>query len=287
LGETILDTEVLSTLHDLAKVVGRLKKENKTIGVVPTMGALHDGHLSLVRQSLKQSDETIVTVFVNALQFSPSEDLGQYPRTLESDIGKLKSEGVRYVFAPTKEEVYPSGFSTSIVPPVVAKKLEGEFRASHFAGVVTVVLKLLNLTQADIAFFGQKDFQQAVVIKQMVADLNVPTEIVECPIVRDDDGLALSSRNVYLSQEERSIALSLNKTLEHVAEQLKSGQRDGFELVTEMRQMLIDAGVENIDYAVVADPITLEMADPVKLPVVTLIAVHVGKTRLIDNRLFT
>jgi pantoate--beta-alanine ligase len=225
-----------------------------------------------------------VTVFVNPTQFAPGEDLARYPQTLDDDIAKLKAEGVKYVFAPTRDEMYPEGFSTGVVPPAVAKRLEGEFRPTHFAGVATVVLKLLNLTQADIAFFGQKDFQQVIVVKQMVEDLNVPTEIRICDIVRDDDGLALSSRNAYLTDEQRRTALSLNQTLDHVEQQILAGQRDGFEVITEMRQMLIDAGVESIDYAVVANPGTLETVDPIEFPVVALIAAYVGNTRLIDNR---
>ena len=280
-----MDVEILSSLAELTKVVKELKRANKVIGVVPTMGALHEGHLSLVRHCLAETDETIVTIFLNPTQFAPDEDLQRYPKTLASDVAKLKTEGVRYVFAPPNEVVYPINFSTGIVPPAVARRLEGEFRPTHFEGVATVVLKLLNMTQADKAFFGQKDFQQARVIRQMVADLNVVTEIRICPIVRDDDGLALSSRNAYLTDEQRSIALSLNRTLDHVEQQIRAGQRDGFEVVTEMRQMLIDGGVERIDYAIVADPETLEMADPIKLPVVALIAAYVGQTRLIDNRL--
>jgi pantoate--beta-alanine ligase len=280
-----LDVEILTPLADLTKVVREIKQGNKIIGVVPTMGALHEGHLSLVRHSLDQTDETIVTIFLNPTQFAPKEDLDRYPKTLDADVAKLKTEGVRYVFAPSNEDVYPNNFSTSIVPPAVARRLEGEFRPTHFGGVATIVLKLLNMTQADMAFFGQKDFQQARVIKQMVADLNVATEVCVCPIVRDEDGLALSSRNAFLSQEQREIALSMNRTLDHVEQQIRAGQRDGFEVITEMRQMLIDAGMERIDYAIVADPERLEMADPIELPVVALIAAHVGETRLIDNRL--
>ena len=280
-----MDVEILTSLADLTMVVSELKQANKIIGVVPTMGALHEGHLSLVRHSLNQSDETIVTIFLNPTQFALDEDLARYPKTLASDVAKLKNEGVRYVFAPANDDVYPVDFSTSIVPPAVARRLEGEFRPTHFGGVATVVLKLLNMTQADKAFFGQKDFQQARVITQMVADLNVATEIYVCPIVRDDDGLALSSRNAYLSDEQRTIALSLNRTLDHVEQQIRGGQRDGFEVVTEMRQILIDAGVERIEYAILADPERLEMADPIELPVVALIAAYVGETRLIDNRL--
>ena len=282
-----MTVEVLRSCEQLTSLVNELKKANQLIGVVPTMGALHEGHLSLVRESVANTDKTIVTIFLNPTQFAADEDLDKYPGNLESDLKLLESLGAEYVFAPSNSQMYPAGFSTQIVPPAVAKKLEGEFRPTHFTGVATVVLKLLNLTQADKAFFGQKDFQQAMVVKQMVADLNVPTEICVCPIIRDSDGLALSSRNAYLSKEERAIALSLSKTLDFVEEQIKSGLRDGFEIITEMRQMLIDAGVESIDYSIVANPETLETCDPIELPVVALIAAYVGKTRLIDNRVIT
>ena len=274
----------LKTCAELRTAVHKLHSENQKIGVVPTMGALHEGHMSLVAASIAQADVTIATIFLNPTQFAPSEDLEAYPKPLEADLAKLESAGVDYAFVPNKAEIYPDDFSTAIVPPLVSKKLEGEFRPTHFGGVATVVLKLLNLTQADFAFFGQKDFQQVMVVKQMVKDLNVPTEIIVCPIIRESDGLALSSRNVYLSPEEREIALTLSRTLDHVETQIKQGQRDGFEVLTEMRQMLIDGGVESIDYATIANPSTLEMSDPIQLPAVALIAAYVGKTRLIDNR---
>lgn len=249
------------------------------------MGALHQGHLSLVRASLEMTDVTIVTIFVNPTQFAPGEDLDAYPRTLDSDIQKLETcGGDVVVFAPLESEMYPADATTQITPPAISKKLEGEFRPAHFGGVATIVLKLLNVTRADVAFFGQKDFQQVAVVKQMVKDLNVATKIHVCPIARAEDGLALSSRNAYLSPEEREIALSINRTLDAIENEIKSGLTDGFEVITEMRQSLIDAGVESIDYAIVADPATLETRDPIELPVVALVAVYVGKTRLIDNR---
>lgn len=281
-----MKVEIVTTVAELSEVVRELRKSGRTIGVVPTMGALHEGHLSLARASLTDNDETIATIFLNPTQFAPQEDLSRYPSTLESDVERLAAEGVRYVFAPSREEVYPKDFSTSVSPPAVGRRLEGEFRPTHFGGVVTVVLKILNMTCADKAYFGQKDYQQAMVIRQVVRDLNVPTEIRVCPIIRDEDGLALSTRNVFLLPEQRRIALSLNKTLLHVEAQIKSGQRDGFEVVTEMRQMLIDSGVERIDYAIIAHPDSLEMADPIVLPAVALIAAYVGETRLLDNRVF-
>jgi pantoate--beta-alanine ligase len=202
---------------------------------------------------------------------------------LEDDLKLLGEAGVQYVFNPETETMYPPNSSTSITPPKISRKLEGEFRPTHFGGVATIVLKLFNIVGPDVAFFGQKDFQQVAVVSQMVRDLNVPVEIRTCPIIRDADGLALSSRNVYLSKDEREIALTINKTLTHVQKQIQDGQRDGFEVVTEMRQMLIDGEVSSIDYAAVVDPLTLESSDPIQLPVALLIAVYVGKTRLIDN----
>jgi len=280
-----LPIQPITTVAALRSLTNGFKAEQQTIGVVPTMGALHEGHLSLVRESLANSDQTIATIFVNPTQFSATEDLGQYPRPLEADLAKLEALGVQHVFVPADGEVYPKGFSTAVDPPDVAGKLEGEFRPTHFGGVATVVLKLLNMTQADIAFFGQKDFQQVLVIQTMVADLNVNVDIRVCPIVREPDGLALSSRNVYLSAEERTIALTLSKTLEHVERLVRDGQTDGYEVVTEMRQMLIDGGVTSVDYAVIADGKTLNTAETISLPAVALIAAHVGKTRLIDNRI--
>ena len=273
----------ISTLEALRELTDGFRKANKTIGLVTTMGALHEGHLSLVRQSLDETDETIVTIFVNPSQFTAGEDLDQYPRTLDADLEKLAAVGVKHVFVPDGALMYPSGFSTSIVPAKVAAVLEGEFRPTHFAGVATVVLKLFNMTRADVAFFGQKDYQQVCVIQAMVEDFNAPIEVRVCPIVREADGLALSSRNRYLDAEQRKTALVLHKTLNHVKDLIDGGQNDGFEIVTEMRQMLIDGGVDGIDYAVVADPKTLETADFIDGKVVALIAAHVGKTRLIDN----
>ncbi len=270
----------LEALHELAD---GFQRANETVGIVPTMGALHDGHLSLVRQSLDETGETIVTIFVNPSQFAPEEDLQRYPRTLDADLEKLSAMGVKHVFVPESALMYPPNFSTSIVPAKVATKLEGEFRPTHFAGVATVVLKLFNMTRADVAFFGQKDYQQVCVIQAMVEDFNVPIEVRVCPIIREADGLAMSSRNRYLDAEQRKTALVLYRTLNHVRELISSGQNDGFEIVTEMRQLLIDGGVDSIDYAVVADPKTLETANFIDGKVVALIAAHVGKTRLIDN----
>ncbi len=273
----------INNLEAFHELTDGFRRANKTIGLVPTMGALHEGHLSLVRQSLEETAETIVTIFVNPSQFAAGEDLDQYPRTLDADLETLAAIGVKHVFVPDDALMYPPNFSTSIVPPKVAGVLEGEFRPTHFSGVATVVLKLFNMSRADVAFFGQKDYQQVCVIRAMVDDLNAPIEVRVCPIIREPDGLALSSRNRYLDADQRETALVLHETLQHVSDLITSGQNDGFEIVTEMRQMLIDGGVDSIDYAVVADPVTLETADFIDGKVVALIAAYVGKTRLIDN----
>ena len=251
------------------------------------MGALHSGHLSLVERSLSATDVTAVSIFVNPTQFAPTDDLDQYPRPLEQDLEKLRRVGVHLVFVPDVAEIYPENCTTVVEPPELSRRLEGEFRPSHFKGVCTVVLKLLQLIPARIAFFGEKDYQQLAVVRQMVEDLNVATRIDGCPIIRESDGLAMSSRNIYLAGPDRQIALSLHRTLSMVAQQIEQGEADGHGLMAEMRQMLIDSGVSDIDYAVLADPATLEIVDDVEGAVVALIACQVGQTRLIDNRVIT
>lgn len=274
---------VVKTIAQLREKLDLRRRNGETIGLVPTMGALHEGHLSLARQSVQECDCTVASVFVNPIQFAPGEDLDKYPRTLDDDVAGLKQAGVDLVFAPDSQEVYPAGCTTSVVPPKVAEVLEGEFRPTHFAGVCTVVLKLLNLVGCDKAYFGQKDFQQVCVIRQMVLDLNVPVEIVVCPIVRAADGLALSSRNQYLDDEQRRIALCLNRTLLETRDEIESGETDSHMLMAEMRQQMIDAGVTSVDYAAIADVNTLKVVDQVTKPVVILLAAFVGPTRLIDN----
>lgn len=247
------------------------------------MGALHAGHLSLAKKSNHDCHVTVATIFVNPTQFAAGEDLERYPRSMDHDRDQLEDAGADLVFVPTKDTMYPPGYSTQVLPPDIARTLEGEFRPTHFQGVCTIVLKLLNLVQPDRVYFGQKDYQQLAVVRRMVKDLNVPVEIVACPTVRDPDGLALSSRNMYLDSRQRKIALSLSKTLKFAKEQIGSGQTDTYELMAEMRQRLIDAGVDRIDYAVIADPASLQVPSVVDGPVVALIAAHVGSTRLIDN----
>ena len=276
-------TLLLHTRSELRSVLAELRDGGTKIGLVPTMGALHAGHLSLVQASQDECDLTIVTIFVNPTQFGPQEDLVSYPRTTESDLVKLNSLKVAYVFAPAEDEIYPAGFSTSIEPPAVAETLEGECRPGHFRGVATVVLKLFHLIPADVAYFGAKDYQQNLVIRHMARDLNVPISIRTCPVVRDPDGLALSSRNGYLSRDERLQALALSRCLNIARQMVGNGQRDTGTLTCRLEQELNDSGITRIDYVAIRDAETLAKMSRVDRPARLLIAAHVGETRLIDN----
>lgn len=257
----------------------------RTIGLVPTMGALHEGHLSLVRRAKAECDAVVATIFVNPAQFGPHEDFDKYPRTLERDLELLGQVGCDLVFAPPKDEMYPAGFSTYVEPPAVAAPLEGVCRPGHFRGVATVVLKLLNLVPADVAYFGQKDYQQSLVIQHMARDLNLPIRIAVCPIVRESDGLALSSRNRYLSSAERQQALALSRGLARAESLVRAGERTAAVIVAALRGELAAAGIERIEYATVADAETLEEVRLLDRPAVALVAAFVGATRLIDNTL--
>ena len=274
---------ILSTCDAAYQAVREFQLAGQQVGLVPTMGALHAGHLSLVEASNRRCDTTIVTIFVNPTQFGPQEDLDRYPRTLEADLTALAALNVPFVFVPAAEEMYPAGFSTYVQPPEVATPLEGALRESHFRGVTTVVLKLFHALPADVAFFGQKDYQQALVIRKMVTDLNVPIEIEVCPIIRDPDGLAMSSRNIYLSPEQRQRALSLSRCLQSADELVQEGERDGKKIADKMRQVMLAANVDAIDYAVVADRDSLQELDQLDGPAIALVAARVGNTRLIDN----
>ncbi|MFN5322720.1 MAG: pantoate--beta-alanine ligase [Planctomycetota bacterium] len=267
----------------LTELVNEWRAAGQRIGIVPTMGALHQGHLSLVQAARAECERVVATVFVNPTQFAPTEDLAKYPRTLVADLEMLAAERVDAVLVPTEDEMYPPGFSTYVQPPEVSQKWEGAVRPSHFRGVATVVLKLLNMTRADVCYLGQKDYQQVAVVRRMVADLNVPCEIKMCPTVRDPDGLAMSSRNRYLSKDERQIGLSLSRTLFAAEKQIRSGAKNGPELSSWMREQLIASGVSQVDYAFAADADTLEPLTEVRLPLVLLMAARVGTTRLLDN----
>ncbi len=249
------------------------------------MGFLHEGHLSLIRHSKKTCDATIVSIFVNPTQFSPSEDFKNYPRDVERDNKLLESEQVDFLFLPSSEEIYPQNFQTYVNVESVTKKLEGEFRPTHFRGVSTVVLILLNCTQPDYAFFGQKDAQQLAVIKQMVKDLKLDTKIVGCPIVREEDGLAMSSRNVYLSATERKEAIVLNRSLELANKIVSDGERRVSVILSDMAELFSKIPSAKLDYIKIVEADTFEIADKLKSDTeyYILIACKIGKTRLLDN----
>ena len=257
----------------------------ETVGLVPTMGALHAGHLSLVARSVRECQHTVVTIFVNPTQFGPNEDFTRYPRQMERDVALLSGSGTDLVFAPTSAEMYPPGYSTYVDVEQLTSRWEGAIRPGHFRGVATVVLKLFQIAPADIAYFGQKDFQQSVVIRRMATDLNVPIEIRVCPIVREPDGLALSSRNVYLSPEERASGLVLSRSLRRAVELVAGGERHAPAIAKAMQDLIAATPGVHLDYAAVVDPTTLEETDRIAPGVVALLAARVGPVRLIDNEI--
>ena len=283
-----IQPEIITNPAALQERIGALRAENKSIGLVPTMGALHYGHLSLVLASKEENDVTVVSIFVNPTQFAPGEDYEKYPRTLPDDIEKLAEiGGADIVFAPSPEAMYPKGFDANVHIGGVTAVLEGKFRPTHFDGVATVVLKLFNLTRADRAYFGQKDFQQIAVVRKMVDDLNVPIKIVSCPIIREPDGIAMSSRNRYLSEKERQDALVLSRSLTQAEKQIAAGVRDTAVICADIRQKIEQIEGASVDYVVVADPDTLTEMERVAGNVVILLAARIGSTRLIDNRVIT
>ena len=250
------------------------------------MGALHEGHLSLVRRAKQECDVVAASIFVNPTQFAPAEDYAGYPRTMERDTELLIDEGVDILFAPTTEEMYPNGFEATVKAGAVALPLEGMHRPGHFDGVATVIAKLFDAVQPDRAYFGQKDAQQCAVIKRLVRDLNLPVEIVVCPIVREPGGLAMSSRNAYLNGEERTAAIVLYRALCRAKELIESGERDSAPLEAAMRETLDAEPLAKTDYAAVVDAETfapIESMQTEAIAVVIVLAVHIGKARLIDN----
>ncbi len=279
--------QVITTVGQLREALAPGRRAGKRIGVVPTMGALHAGHLSLVRASQAECDLTVVTIFVNPTQFGPKEDFAKYPRTLDKDLAALATCGPVLVFAPTVEEMYPAGFSTSIEVGPVAEPLEGACRPGHFRGVATVVMKLFQIVGADIAYFGQKDYQQTLVIRHMVRDLNVPIAVKVCPTVREADGLAMSSRNAYLDPQARQRSLVLSKSLELAQTLVNQGQRDATVIRAEIERQICTAEDAQIDYIALADPETLAPVEVVRDRTVVLLAVRLGGTRLIDNQILS
>ncbi len=277
--------QIIKTPAELNAVSKKLRSEGKTIGLVPTMGYLHEGHKSLIRKSAEQNDVTIVSVFVNPTQFGPGEDLETYPRDLERDKQAAESAGAEYIFHPDPEDMYPDGYGTFVsVDSDITKILCGKTRPGHFRGVATVVTKLFNISMADRAYFGQKDAQQLAVIMRMVSDLNMNIEIVPCPIVREKDGLAMSSRNTYLSAEEREQALSLSAALKEAENAVKNGETDLEKIKQDIRARISRSPLADIEYIESCAFPSLELYGG-KLVEKTLIALAVrfGKTRLIDN----
>jgi pantoate--beta-alanine ligase len=261
------------------------RAEGRIVGLVPTMGALHDGHLSLIKRAMQDCSPVIASVFVNPKQFGPKEDFANYPRSFEEDVKKFTEAGVDGLFAPEPAEVYPPGFCTYVNVEGLSERLEGRSRPGHFRGVATVVLKLLEIVQPHFAYFGRKDAQQARLIQQMARDLNVDTEIVICPIVREPDGLALSSRNVYLNAEERRAATVLYRALDEARREMTAGVRDVLQLQAAMRKVLGSEPLAGVDYGEIVDANTFEPVVQVRRSCYALLAVFIGKTRLIDNLL--
>lgn len=276
--------EVIKKIAEMQEICLRLKRHGKSIGLVPTMGYLHEGHLSLARAARRENDIVVMSNFVNPLQFGPKEDFATYPRDLVRDNKLAETVGVDYVFAPSGEEMYPEGYNTLVeVRDDAVEKMCGRSRPGHFRGVTTVVLKLFLITQPDRSYFGQKDAQQAIIIKKMVTDLNIPLEIVTCPIVREADGLALSSRNTYLSPEERKHALALPRALSSGKEMILKGECDPRRVREEILRVLESSPGIRVDYVEVVDGRTLAELPVLKGKVLLAAAVYVGKTRLIDN----
>lgn len=279
--------ELLNTREELRRWVEQHRREGLITGFVPTMGALHEGHLSLVRQAARTCDRVIASIFVNPTQFGPGEDFDRYPRQEAQDRALLEQAGCHALFLPGVADIYPPGQQTMVRVEPLGSELCGAFRPGHFQGVATVVAILFNLVQPRFAFFGNKDYQQVAVIRRMAADLAMPVEIVGLPTVRDADGLALSSRNAYLSPPERAQALALSHALKAAAAAVRNGERDGKAVESLARQVLTDHGVERIDYVAVRRAGTLEAVERFSEAPVLLLAAHVGKTRLIDNMILS
>ena len=277
---------LVTSINEMKSLARETRARGKTLGLVPTMGALHGGHLSMVLQAKRQCDVVAVSIFVNPTQFGPNEDYDRYPRELDRDLDVLSSHNIDFAFAPAADEMYSEGFQTFIEPGPLARLYEGASRPGHFRGVATVVVKLLNILSPDMAYFGQKDFQQAIVIRRLAEDLNMNIRLVFCPIVREKDGLAISSRNAFIKNSQRKSALALSRSLRRAEEMAQAGQCDARQILAEMRSILTsDPGVE-VDYAAIVNPAQFEPVDRVTAGTVALVAARVGAVRLIDNTIF-
>jgi pantoate--beta-alanine ligase len=277
--------EIVRTVSWMKQIGRAARHEDRILGFVPTMGALHRGHASLIQAAKAQCSPVVVSIFVNPKQFGPTEDFQKYPRTLDSDRALLETLGVDYLFAPPAEEIYPKSFRTLVNVEGLSNRLEGRSRPGHFQGVATVVLKLFEIVQPSFAYFGRKDAQQCRIIQQMAADLSLDTEIVVSPIVREPNGLALSSRNAYLSPDDRRAATALSRSLEAVKTEISAGQRDTAHLIATARRLLDSEPGVKTDYVEIVAAESLEPVTVLRNRCLILIAAHVGKTRLIDNAL--
>jgi pantoate--beta-alanine ligase len=275
--------EIIRTVEWMKQIGRDSRAKEHVLGFVPTMGALHEGHLSLVRAAKQDCSPVVASIFVNPKQFGPSEDLQKYPRQFEQDAAALEKLGVDYLFAPEASEIYPPGFRTSVTVEGFSERLEGRSRPGHFRGVTTVVLKLFEIVQPQRAYFGRKDAQQLIIIRRMATDLNLDTQIVACPIVREPDGLAMSSRNAYLSPEERRAATVLHRALSAAKKQIEAGETEASRLIESMRQIFSKEPSAALDYAEIVDADTLEPVLRLRKSCLALVAAFVGKTRLIDN----
>lgn len=274
---------IITKAKDMREAVREEKSCGKSIGFVPTMGFLHEGHLSLVRESVRKTDVTVVSIYVNPAQFGPQEDFKDYPRDINRDTEILKTEGVDCIFSPDNEEIYPEGYKTYVEVHDLQDKLCGRSRPGHFRGVCTVVLKFFHIIEPDFAYFGQKDAQQAIILKRMVQDLDFGVKIEVLPIVREEDGLALSSRNTYLDQEERKAAQVLFQSLEEARKMVMNGEQDSARIISRMKERISQEPRAKIDYVEIVDMETLNPATKIGNEALAALAVFIGKVRLIDN----
>lgn len=278
--------EIATKIVDVRTKVNEWKKQGLKVGLVPTMGYLHEGHKSLIERAVKENDRVVVSVFVNPIQFGPTEDLATYPRDLERDSALCEDAGANLIFHPEKEEMYFDDFCTYVDMDNLTKVLCGKTRPIHFRGVCTVVSKLFNIVKPDRAYFGQKDAQQLAVVKRMVRDLNIDIEIVGCPIIREEDGLAKSSRNTYLSKEERQAATILSKSLKAAKKAIEDGEKDSNKIIQIIEDMINTEKLAKIDYVETVNSLTMEHVDKIEGSVLVAMAVYIGKTRLIDNFIY-
>jgi len=273
----------IETIAGMKTACRQVQRQGRTLGFVPTMGALHEGHLSLVRASKARCEATAVSIFVNPLQFGPSEDLAKYPRTLEHDAQQLQELGVDLLFIPGVDEMYPPGAKTYVLVDEISGKLDGGSRPGHFRGVATVVAKLFEIVRPDFAFFGQKDAAQVAVLRKMVHDLDLDVELIVCPIVRESDGLAMSSRNAYLTPQQRQEALVLRRSLMEVQAAAESGERDAAKLIEIGKQVIAEEPGARLDYFAIVNPDTLDPVAEASQGALIAVAAYIGTTRLIDN----